>query len=574
MSKKVARQFVDEISKAGIKHLYAVTGDSLNAVNNAVSTSKDVEWVHVRHEESGAFAACAEAFLNGIGCCAGSSGPGHIHLINGLYDADHGNCPVLVLASTCGSYEFGTQYFQETNPTKLFDDCSCYNQVATTPTQFSRMLPAALRHAVCEKRVAVVSLPGDVADMDAVDSPPSLPVNSVSTYTPPAADVQKLADLIAVSKKITIYCGIGAADAHDEVVALASKIKAPVGSTFRGKMAIQYNNPYYIGLTGLLGLPAAYISMFDSDLLIMLGTDFPFTPFLPQKCAVAQVDIRPERIGRRTQVSLPLAGSVKDTLAALLPLVAEKEDDSFLTQHMKIYTNSLHDMENIAKSKGSKDLIAPEYLTTLLDKYASEDAIFTVDTGMCCSWSARYINAIGKREILASYSHGSMCNSLPMSIGAAFARPNQQVVAMCGDGGLSMILGELATVFQYKLANKIIVFNNRSLGLVKLEMEMAGLPYTQTEMVNPDFSKVGEAMGIKSYRVDDPEELDGVLKEAFAYDGAVLVDVLTDSNAMTIPPTITANQIYGFTTAFGRMILSGHSDEFVNIVKSNLKLLL
>lgn len=568
----MADQLVETIEKAGIKRIYAVTGDSLNEVNDAVRRRGTVEWVHVRHEEAGAYAAAAEAELNGIACCAGSSGPGHVHLVNGLYDANRNNVSVFAIASTCASSEYGMDYFQETDTTKLFADCSGYNQLPVTPVQFSRMIQAALQHTIQKKEVAVLGLPGDLASEKAVESPTAafaLPTRGV--YRPQDSELQKLAEMIHTSERIAIYCGIGARDAHDEVVKLAETIKAPVGYSFKAKMAIQHHNPYEIGMTGLLGLPSAFAAMHAAELLILLGTDFPYESFMPEQCKIVQVDIRPERIGRRAKVDLALGGDVKDTLQALLPMLQTKTDDYFLMGQLQIYEKVRENMASVVEKRGGDCTIAPEYVASLIDKLAAEDAIFTVDTGMCCVWGARFLNATGRREMLGSFNHGSMANAMPMAIGAAFARPGQQVVALCGDGGISMLLGDMATIVQYKLPIKLIVFDNRALGMVKLEMEVAGLPDWQTNMYNPDFAAVAKAMGMESYSVTEPDRVEETLKKALASEGPVLVRVCTDPNALAMPPKIEFDQMKGFAKAMARMILTGRSEEVWETAKSNIK---
>lgn len=572
MGKKVADHLIETLSKAGIKRIYAVTGDSLNEVNDAVRRSGEIDWIHVRHEEVGAYAAAAEAELNGLACCAGSSGPGHVHLINGLYDAQRSNASVLAIASTCPTYEFGTSYFQETNTTKLFEDCSGYNQIATTTKQFPRMLQAALQHAVHNKEVAVLGLPGDVATDQAekgLTAEYLLPSKSI--YRPQDSELQSFADIINSSKKITIYCGVGVKEAHEELVQFASLIKAPVAYSFRGKMAAQYDNPYEIGMTGLLGLPSAYDSMHDSDLLILIGTDFPYEGFMPDGIKIAQIDSRPERIGRRAKVDIALAGDAKDTLSALIPLVKVKDDDNFLQSQLKKYAKVKDHLQTAADHRGDIDTIAPEYVATVVNKLANDNAIFTVDTGMCCVWGARYLQATKEREMLGSFSHGSMANAMPMAIGAALARPDQQVIAFCGDGGLSMLLGDLATIVQYKLPIKIIVFNNRSLGMVKLEMEVGGLPDYETDMYNPDFALVAEAMGMKSFSVNDPEKVEETINAALSTNGPVLVSVKTDPNALAMPPKIELAQMKGFALSMSKLILNGRISEVIDTAKSNMK---
>ncbi|RFZ95858.1 ubiquinone-dependent pyruvate dehydrogenase [Mucilaginibacter conchicola] len=570
---KIADQLVQMLVNAGIKRIYAVTGDSLNEVNDAVRREGSIQWIHVRHEEAGAYAAGAEAQLTGnIACCAGSSGPGHVHLINGLYDAHRSEAPVIAIASTVASFEYGTEYFQETNTIKLFDDCSHYNQVATTPKQFPRMMQAAIQAALHRKGVAVVGLPGDVTSMDTEEITSSTSnYNPVPVIRPSDEDIQKLADLLNSHKKITIFCGIGAGEAHDEVVALSQKLHAPVAYSFRSKMLIQYDNPYEVGMTGLLGLPSAYHAMHESELLVLLGTDFPYTPFMPTDCKIVQVDIKPERIGRRAKVEVGLNGDIKDTLTALLPLINQKEDDSFAKAQLEFYGEVKKNMKTYVEDKGRKDNIHPEYIASLLDEIAATDAIFTVDTGMSCVWGSRYINATGKRRMIGSFNHGSMANAMPQAIGAALAMPNRQVVALCGDGGLSMLLGDLATITQYNLPIKIVVFNNRSLGMVKLEMEVAGLPDWQTDMMNPDFAMVATAMGIKGFTINDPDEARHSLREAFLYNGPAVINIMTDPNALAMPPKVELSQVKGMAVSMTKLMLNGRMDEVIDTIKSNYK---
>jgi pyruvate dehydrogenase (quinone) len=569
----VADQLVEMLVNAGIKRIYAVTGDSLNEVNDAVRREGSIQWVHVRHEEAGAYAAGAEAQLTGnLACCAGSSGPGHVHLINGLYDAHRSGAPLIAIASTIPSFEYGTDYFQETNTIKLFDDCSYYNQVATTPKQFPRMLQAGIQAALHRKGVAVLGLPGDLTSMDTEEvATATQNFNPIPVITPSAEDLVKLAALLNKHQKITIFCGIGAADAHDEVIALSQKLNAPVGYSFRAKMDIQYNNPNEVGMTGLLGLPSAYHSMHESDLLILLGTDFPYTPFMPTDCTIVQVDIKPERIGRRAKVDVGLCGSVKDTLTALLPQIEQHTDNSFLKAQLDFYADVKSNMKIYVEDAGTKDNIHPEYIANLIDELAADDAIFTVDTGMSCVWGARYISATGKRKMIGSFNHGSMANAMPQAIGAALACPGRQVIALCGDGGISMLLGDLATITQYNLPIKIIVFNNRSLGMVKLEMEVAGLPDWQTEMHNPDFAMVAKAMGIKGITVNDPDEAKQALREALMFNGPALVNIMTDPNALAMPPKVELKQVKGMALSMTKMMLNGRMDEVIDTVKANYK---
>jgi pyruvate dehydrogenase (quinone) len=572
MSKNVAEQLVEMLVEAGVKRVYAVTGDSLNFFNDAIRRNGKIKWIHVRHEEAGAYAAAAEAELDGIACCAGSCGPGHIHLINGLYDAHRSHVPVIAIASTINTNEFGMDYFQETNTIKLFEDCSCYNQIATTATQVPRMFQTAIQHAIAKKGVAVFGLPGDVAQMQAAESETAIQVFKCNPVVRPSdAELKELATCLNANKKITIYCGIGAASAHDEVIRLAKTLKAPVGFSFRGKMGMQYDNPYEVGMTGLLGQPSAYHSMHESDLVLLLGTDFPYQNFMPEKNIIIQIDESPERLGRRAKLHMGLCGDIKDSITALLPLLSEKKDDSFLNAQLHFYEKVKRHQQTYINDKGSENKIQPEFVADTINRLSAEDTIFTVDTGMCCVWGARFINATGKRKMLGSFNHGSMANAMPMAIGASLAYPDRQVVALCGDGGLSMLLGDLATIKQYNLPIKIIVFNNRALGMVKLEMEVDGLPDNETDMVNPDFALVAQAMGFKGITISNPEDVETSISDALKENGPVLLNILTNPSALAMPPKIEWAQMKGMALSMSKLMLGGKMDEVFDTVKSNYK---
>ena len=572
MNKKVSDQLVETLVEAGIQRIYAVTGDSLNHINAAIHRNGKIKWIHVRHEETAAYAAGAEAQLNGLACCAGSSGPGHVHLINGLYDAHRSSASVLAIASTIPTKEFGTSFFQETNTFKLFDDCSCYNQVASTPAQLPRMLQAALQHAVYKKGVAILGVPGDITNLPSVAAETNTMLFRNQPVTMPSEnELLQLAEMLNSHKKVTIFCGQGAAEAHKEIIELARKLKSPVAYSYKGKMAIQYDNPYEVGLTGLLGIPSAYHSMHECELLVLLGTDFPYTPFMPVKNKIVQIDIKPENLGRRAKLDLGLCGDVKDTLQALMPLIKMKEDDTFLALQLAFYQEVKKKLLIYVKDTGKIDAIHPEFVASVINELAAKDAIFTVDTGMCCVWAARYIEGTGERKMLGSFNHGSMANAMPQAIGAALACPGKQVIAFCGDGGLSMLMGDLMTIVQYKLPIKIIVFNNRTLGMVKLEMEVAGIPDRETDMLNPDFTKLAEAMGMPSITISDPGEVKSELEKAFLQEGPILITIQTDPNALAMPPKLEFDQMTGFALYMGKMMLSGRMDEAFKIISSNYK---
>ncbi|MFA6864041.1 MAG: thiamine pyrophosphate-binding protein, partial [Dysgonamonadaceae bacterium] len=407
MNKNVSDQLVETLVDAGIQRIYSIAGDSLNHVNAAIHRNGKIKWIHVRHEETAAFAAGAEAQLNGLACCAGSSGPGHVHLINGLYDAHRSSASVLAIASTIATNEFGTGFFQETNTIKLFDDCSCYNQIATTPAQFPRMLQAALQHAVHKKGVAVIGLPGDITDLPAIEAETTTTLfRNQPVIRPSEGELQKLAKLLNSHKKITIFCGLGASEAHKEIIQLAEKLKAPIAYSYRAKMAIQHDNPYEVGLTGLLGVASAYHAMHDCELLVLLGTDFPYTPFMPVKNKIVQIDIKPEILGRRAKLDLGLCGDVKDTLQALLPLLEVEEDTDFLDLQLEFYQEVKKNLQTYVKDPGKPQEINPEFVASMINDLAAKDAIFTVHTGMCNVWAARYIDGTGKRKMLGSFNHG------------------------------------------------------------------------------------------------------------------------------------------------------------------------
>lgn len=572
MNKNVSDQLVEALVEAGIQRIYAVTGDSLNHVNAAVHRNGKIKWIHVRHEETAAFAAGAEAQLNGLACCAGSSGPGHVHLINGLYDAHRSSASVLAIASALPTKEFGTEYFQETNTIKLFEDCSCYNQIAATPAQLPRMLQAALQHAVHKKGVAVLGLPGDITNLPSVAAETTILLFRNRPIIKPSEDeLIQLAELLNSHKKITIFCGIGAAEARNEIIQFAEKLKAPIAYSYKGKMAIQYDNLYEVGNTGLLGIPSAYHSMHDCELLVLLGTDFPYTPFMPLDNKIVQIDIKPENLGRRAKLEMGLCGDVKNTLQALLPMIKTKDDSTFLTQQLEFHKEVKKKLRIYVNDAGKPNAIHPEFVVSVINELANKDAIFTIDTGMCCVWAARYIDGTGERKMLGSFNHGSMANAMPQSIGAALACPGKQVIAFCGDGGLSMMMGDLMTIVQYKLPVKIIVFNNRSLGMVKLEMEVAGITDMETDMLNPDFTKIAEAMGLPGITINDPDEVKTELTKAFQYEGPILITIQTDPNALAMPPKLEFDQIKGMALYMGKMMLGGRMDEVFNIITSNYK---
>ncbi|NMR21111.1 pyruvate dehydrogenase [Cellulomonas fimi] len=573
-ARSVADQLVDQLVTAGVRRIYGIVGDSLNPIVDAVRRTEGIEWVHVRHEEAAAFAAAAEAELTGtLAVCAGSCGPGNLHLINGLYDANRSRVPVLAIASHIPSAQIGTQFFQETHPDRLFTECSVYSEMISSPKQAPRVIRSAIHHAYGAPGVAVLTLPGDVADLEAAE-----PLPDVLTRTrpprvvPDAEDVATLAQAIDAAKKVTIFAGAGCRGAHDDVLALADKIAAPVGHSLRGKEHIQYDNPFDVGMSGLLGYGACQDAVEGADLLLLLGTDFPYDQFLPRNVRTAQVEIDPTHLGRRTRNDLAVVGDVGETVRMLLPQVARKKSrrflDSLVSKHDKLMSGVVgaytRDVEHHLP-------IHPEYAAVLLDEEASEDAVFTVDTGMCNVWAARYLTPNGRRRVIGSFLHGSMANALPHAIGAALAQPGRQVVALAGDGGLSMLLGELVTLRHYDLPVKIVLFDNATLGMVRLEMLVDGLPSFGTDSPAIDYAAVARAVGIHAVRVEQPTDIRAALSEAFAHRGPALVDLVTDPRALSLPPKITRKQVTGFTAAMSKEVFGGGMGEVMAMARSNLR---
>ncbi|MFI8324927.1 pyruvate dehydrogenase [Streptomyces sp. NPDC085529] len=570
----VAEQFVDILVRAGVQRLYGVVGDSLNPVVDAIRRNPAIDWVQVRHEETAAFAAGAEAQITGrLAACAGSCGPGNLHLINGLYDAHRSMAPVLALASHIPSSEIGLGYFQETHPDQLFRECSHYCELISSPKQMPRLLHTAVQHAVGRGGVSVVSLPGDIADQPAPEkSSGSALVTARPTVRPGDSEIDALVRMIDAAERVTLFCGSGTAGAHPEVMQFAERLKAPVGHALRGKEWIQYDNPFDVGMSGLLGYGAAYEATHECDLLILLGTDFPYNAFLPDDVRIVQVDVRPEHLGRRSRLDLAVWGDVRETLRCVTPRIRPRTDRRFLDKMLKKHADALEGVVKAYTRKVEKHTpIHPEYVASVLDELADDDAVFTVDTGMCNVWAARYLTPNGRRRIIGSFSHGSMANALPQAIGAQFTDRGRQVVSLSGDGGFSMLMGDFLTLVQYELPVKIVLFNNSSLGMVELEMLVAGLPSYGTGYKNPDFAAVARAAGAYGVRVEKPKHLAGALKDAFRHRGPALVDVVTDPNALSIPPKISTEMVTGFALSAGKIVLDGGVGRMLQMARSNLR---
>ncbi|HEY0791792.1 MAG TPA: ubiquinone-dependent pyruvate dehydrogenase [Chthoniobacterales bacterium] len=573
MAKKtVAQLLLETLVAAGVKRIFGVAGDSLNGITDTIRTRKDIAWVPMRHEEVGAFAAGAEAHLTGaLAVCAGSAGPGNLHLINGLYDCHRNRVPVLAIAAHIPSHEIGSNYFQETHPERLFLDCSHYCELVSNPEQMPRTLEIAIQTAVSRQGVAVVVLPGDIALKEAVAQHPRLRfIPSRPVLRPSDDDLASLAATLNAAGKVTILAGAGCAGAHPELVGVAAKLNAPIVHAMRGKEYIEYDNPFDIGMTGLLGFSSGYHAMMNCDSLLMLGTDFPYQQFFPEHATIIQIDNRPEQIGRRTKVDVGLVGDVKTTLQALTPQLKAREDRVYLDQCLQHYRKARKDLDDLATGVPGKKPIHPQFVARTVDQLASEDAVFCCDVGTPTIWAARYLTMNGKRRLLGSFSHGSMANALPQAIGAQASFPGRQVITLSGDGGLAMLLGDVLTLKQLNLPVKIVVFNNSSLAFVELEMKAAGILDFATDLHNPNFADLARAAGLFGVRVEDPGALDAGLKEAFAHDGPALIDVVTSRQELSMPPTIQMQQAVGFSLYMAKAVLSGRGEEIVDLAMTNL----
>ena len=573
MAGTIADLIVATLEASGVQRVYGLPGDSLNGFTDALRRAGTVSWGHVRHEEAAAFAAAGEAgTTGGLAVCAGSCGPGNLHLINGLFDAQRSRVPVLAIAAHIPQQEIGGGYFQETHPQELFRECSVYCELASSAEQLPWVLQTAMRHAVERQGVAVVVVPGELFLEDAPRSAaPRAVVKCSSQVRPDDASLGRAAEVLNAAERVTILAGAGCAGAHDKVVALADTLKAPVVHSLRGKEHLEYDNPYDVGLTGLIGYNSGYRAMEHCDALLMLGTDFPYREFYPEHASVVQVDLRGEHIGRRTPVDVPLVGTVEDTAGALLPLLHRRTDDSFARTMAGHYRRVRARLDGLAQAKPGDSPLHPQYIAATVDRLSAPDAAFTADVGTPTVWAARYLRMNGRRRLVGSFNHGSMANALPQAIGIQSAHPGRQVVALAGDGGVAMLLGELLTLRQLRLPVKIVVFSNSALSFVELEMKAAGVVNYGTGLDNPDFAAQARAADLHASRVDRAGDLEDALRDAFAYDGPALVDVSTQRQELSLPPKLSYEQIKGFSLFATRTILSGRGDEIFELARTNLR---
>ncbi|NIF22856.1 ubiquinone-dependent pyruvate dehydrogenase [Candidatus Pantoea multigeneris] len=566
----VAALLAKTLESAGVERIWGVTGDSLNGLSDSLNRMGTIQWMPTRHEEVAAFAAGAEAQISGkLAVCAGSCGPGNLHLINGLFDCHRNRVPVLAIAAHIPSSEIGSGYFQETHPQELFRECSHYCELVSNPEQLPQVLGIAMRKAILERGVSVIVLPGDIALKPAPEHasanwyPPALP-----QVVPAAHQLEQLVEALNQAHNITLMCGSGCAEAHQQVVQLAARLHAPVVHALRGKEHIEYDNPYDVGMTGLIGFSSGFHAMMNADTVVLLGTQFPYRAFYPTDAKIIQIDINPGSLGAHSHVDLALVGDIKATLQQILPQLREQQDRSHLDSALAHYRDARKGLDDLATAN-DKQAIHPQYLAQQISRYAAEDAIFTCDVGTPTVWAARYLKMNGKRRLIGSFNHGSMANAMPQALGAQSLDKQRQVVALCGDGGFSMLMGDFLSLAQLQLPVKLVIFNNSVLGFVAMEMKAGGYLTDGTELHNPNFAAMAEACGVKGIRVEKASQVDEALQQAFAHPGPVLVDVVTASEELAIPPQIKLEQAKGFSLYMLRAIMNGRGDEVVELAKTN-----
>jgi pyruvate dehydrogenase (quinone) len=568
MSKKVAEVIIDTLVAAGVEHCYGIVGDTLNAIATCISRS-DIQFVHMRHEESGAFAAQAEALLmDRLTAMAGSCGPGSLHFINGLYEANRNRAPVILIASQVVSRELGFDFIQEVDFKSVFKGCSVFCEMITTPESARRLTVAACQAALTRRGVAVLIVPVDMAESDAANELPySLHVNP-PVIRPSDADLHEVAELLAAGTNITIYAGSGCRGAHDEVVQLAARLAAPVAHTSRGKDVLEYDNPHNIGMTGVIGMESGYQAILNCDTLLLLGTDFAWQQFYPKHATIIQVDIDPTHIGRRHPVNLGVVGNIKDTLQALLPRIAQRENTTFRDTYVDRHEKAL-EAQAARAAPGRHGKIPGQYLASLIDRFANEDALFTGDDGTALVWLLRLVKANGRRRMFGSLLHGTMATGIPAALGLQKAQPGRQVIAMAGDGGFTMLMGELLTTIQENLPIKVAVFDNGKLGFVELEQKGEGMVPVYTDLKNPDFGKVAEAMGLWGRTVADAGELETAVQDWLAQPGPAVLNVKVAPMELVMPPFIAPEAAYGMALYSMRAVLHGKAGDVFEMIEEN-----
>lgn len=568
--KKVAQIIVEALENAGVQRCYGVVGDTLNHVTDAMHKHSTIEWVHVRHEEAGAFAAGAESYMsNVLTACAGSCGPGSLHFINGLFESHRNGAPVVLIASQLPTHVLQTDFPQEVDFISIYRTCSVFCEQINTPESAKRIIMSACQAAITQKGVAVVVLPSDISAMEAHDTPivqiyqPKPPI-----IRPQDDEILAIAKLMNEGKKVGIYVGIGASNARDEILQLCEKIKAPMAHTSRAKDFVEWDNPYNVGMTGMLGLKSGYEMMQTCDTLLILGADFAWPQFYPAKANIIQVDINPQKLGLRHAITLGVIGNAKDTITALLPHLEVKEEREFLDKYSAMYKKCIEKINKKAVA-GSDDLIHPQYLVELLSTHATDDAIIAADGGSAMAWALRHFHTNGKRRTLCSMKHGTMANAMPQTIGLQKAYPKRQIISLSGDGGLAMLLGDLLTIVQEKLPIKIVILNNGTLDFVELEMKAEGLINHYTDLQNPDFAKLAEVMGIKGFTVKNPHDLEAATQSFLNHDGPAILDVYTTSLELLWPPHVAIDNVAGMALYGAKAIINGQGKDFLDLLEDN-----
>ena len=573
MARTVAQLMAETISKAGVKQIFGVVGDSLNGFTDALRSHPDIKWMHMRHEEAAAFAAGAQAHLTGeLAVCAGSCGPGNLHLINGLFDCHRSRVPVLAIAAHIPSTEIGSDYFQATHPEILFQECSHYVELVSNPALLPRVMERAMREAIAKRGVAVVVIPGDVMLAKTDIKAPEWLAPRAAVVTPSDADIDDLANLLNGSDRVTMMCGAGCAGAHDAIIALSQTLQAPIVHSLRGKEFVEYDNPNDVGMTGLIGFSSGYHAMHNCDTLLLVGTDFPYRQFYPEHAKIAQIDCRAESLGNRCRLTLGVHGDVSVTIGALLPKLQQKTDDQFLKAAKEHFIKARQDLDALAVIKPDDQQIHPQAVARLLSEHAQEDAIFTCDVGTQTVWAARYLKMNGKRRLVGSFNHGSMANAMLQAIGAQATLPTRQVVAMCGDGGFSMMMGDCLSLKQLGLPVKLIVLNNGTLGFVEMEMKADGFVDVGCDLTNPDFAAMARAIGMHGVRVEKPEDLESAIQEVLSHPGPALLDVVSAKQELVMPPVITEKEAGNFGLFLMKAVFDGRAKEVIDLARQNLRL--
>jgi pyruvate dehydrogenase (quinone) len=569
----VAELLIATLASAGVQRIYGVVGDSLNAATEALRAHGGIDWVHTRNEEAAAFAAGAEAHLTGrLAACAGSCGPGNLHLINGLFDCHRSRVPVLAIAAHIPSAEIGRGYFQETHPQDLFRECSHYCELVSNPGQLPGVFESAIRTAVTERGVSVVVLPGDVAfaALPSHVEPSTSLIPAAPIVRPPDTELDTLADRLNGAERVTLLCGRGCQYSREQVLALAEALKAPIVHALGGKEFIEYDNPFDVGMTGFIGFPSGYHAMMDCDALLMLGTDFPYRQFYPTGVRILQIDLRGANLGRRCRLDLGVVGDVGATIDALLPRLQTKAHRDFLDGSLAHYQKARKDLDALATGHAGRGPLHPQFLAKTMSDLAADDAVITYDVGTPAIWTARYVKMNGRRRLVSSLNHGSMANALAQAIGAQSAFPDRQVISFSGDGGFAMLMGDLLTLVQERLPVKIVVLNNGTLGFVEMEMKASGILDTGVDLTNPDFAALARAAGLFAQRVENPADLAEALIAVLAHDGPALLDAVCARQELSMPPHIEAAQVKGFGLWTAKAVLDGRGAEILDLARTNL----